>query len=187
MMKDGNSSSSPRAGDILVAHPGMPENLFARTLVYLHTFSTDGAMGFILNRPLGQSLDRMSGGSALKDILEDVPLFFGGPVHADHFILTRFLPEPEAVTFRCEMNPDPDVFLQEPAPPGSHLRACMGYAGWSAGQLEEEIRRGDWTWIPSDQALLHHLPGAQLWELAATGDRRWQRLRPHLPPEPERN
>jgi len=182
-MKDTAPHKGPRAGDILIAHPDMPENVFARTLVFLHTFSDEGALGFILNRPLGQVLGQIASGQALPTMLKRLPLFYGGPVHSDHFILTHFLPDTSGHSFHCEMNPDPKQ-IQSPKNRSSDiLRACMGFAGWSAGQLEDEIHRGDWTWTSSDKALLRDPIGPATWNLLSSGDQRWKLLRSYLPPE----
>jgi putative transcriptional regulator len=120
---------------------------------------------------------------SLPPSLQDIPLFFGGPVHSDHVMLVRLLADPASPSFRCEINPDPELLPES----GCQLRACMGYAGWAAGQLEEEVAREDWTWIPADQALLGNQTGVMTWELVSSGDLRWQRLRSHLRANPERN
>lgn len=186
-MKDPQFHSTPRAGDILIAQPAMPENLFSRTLVYLHSFSEEGALGFVLNRPLGQTLERMTGGQAVPDLLQELPLFYGGPVQSDHFILAHFTAQPLSHEFRCEMNPDPEKLNLLLAEENSCVRAFMGYAGWSAGQLEEELERNDWGWVPSDVAYLQESPGTGIWELVVSGDQCWQLLRTYFPRDAERN
>lgn len=135
-------------------------------------------MGFILNRPLGQTLERMADKEEVPDALRTLPLFFGGPVQSDHLLLAHFIPDTNSHRFRCELNPDPECFRENPH---SHVRAFMGVAGWSAGQLQEEIARNDWSWISSDEAFLQEAPGVDTWRLAASGDQRWQQLRTRFP------
>ena len=185
-MKDVFLSTGPKAGDVLVASPEMSENLFSRTLVFLQNFSGEGALGFILNRPLGQAFQQAATTTQLPEAVQDIPVFFGGPVQSHQLVLMHFIPR-ENHGFSCGA-PEEDLTGTAELNIGDRIhRAFMGYAGWTAGQLEEEIRRGDWNWVPADTVYLQETFGDAPWELASSADRRWQTFRERLPRSPEFN
>lgn len=181
------SSSKPRPGDLLVASPSMAENLFSRVYLYLHTFSEEGAMGFILNRPLGQVVHQVAGNSPLPHGLHDLPVTYGGPVQADQVFLVEFHSNPETNTFHATVHPPAELISPPPDGSGTTRWAFMGYAGWSAGQLDDELAREDWTWISADSAFITPGPETDAWSVISSGDTRWKHFRNHLPIQPERN
>jgi putative transcriptional regulator len=186
-MKDTTHASSPSAGDVLIAHPSMPPNPFAGTLVLLYEHTDEGSLGLILNRPTGQNLSGMLKDAEMPKPFHDIPLYYGGPVQTDQFLLTLFRRDPGTHGFRCEVNPELEQL--ESALQDSHatLRAFVGYAGWTEGQLEEELSRNDWLWTGADEVMVAPQPTPNLWHLLAQGDYRWHSLRDRLPDHPERN
>lgn len=186
-MKESFSPSSPEAGDVLVASPALPDGNFARTLVYLKEHSDEGSLGLILNRPLGQTLSQLMPGAEFPESLADLPMFFGGPAQADQFLLCLFRVHPGSHRFSCDLNPDREAIQAALNDPFCHLRAFIGYAGWTAGQLRGELSGRDWLWTPSDEVMISLTPTPGLWELLVRGDFRWQEVREYLPPRPEYN
>ena len=129
-----------------------------------------GAIGVILNRPLGIALGKvfpaLPPGHAANQ-----PLFFGGPLATGRLVFA-FGDKPAAGGDRIEVHPG--VYLgQTPAllaqllrssPPPARLRVFAGHASWAAGQLEGEIARGDWLLLPVDPLLLFVPDTGQLWQ-----------------------
>lgn len=183
-MKDVYHSSHPQAGDVLIARPDMPGNLFSRTLVYLQEYTPEGALGFILNRPLGQGIPPNDTLGPSGTCSEDILVYFGGPVQSDQLVLARFIPQGE-VGFRCVC--DGEVPGNLSSVEGSVTRMFLGYAGWSAGQLDEEITRNDWSWMKADRMFLKQLDGDCSWEGAVNVDQRWRIVRRTIPEDPEKN
>lgn len=118
-------------------------------------------MGFILNRPRNESLGELT--ESPMD-LAAVPVFEGGPVEQQHLILTRLLWKETGVRFQSlgeedlfQLNAEED----QDGAPGSvhnkhqHLRAFTGYAGWTAGQLEQEIAEQSWHLLKPTADMLH--------------------------------
>ncbi len=182
-MKDPSCRRAPGAGDVLIASPSLEDPHFARSLVYLHTHGEEGSFGLILNRPLGRGFRDL-----LPDTtLPDVPLHLGGPVQPDQFLLALFRCHPHTHRFHCELAPSPEGVAGSLEDPLCRIRAFVGYAGWSEGQLEEEIARNDWLWTTTDAMMVAGHPTPCLWELLVVGDYRWQRLREKIPGHPGRN
>jgi putative transcriptional regulator len=157
-------------GQLLVAMPGMADERFARSVIYLCAHSADGAMGIILNRPASvrnfpelleqlrviDSDERIKLPSAAKDI----QVLFGGPVQtdrgfvlhsADFHIRNSTLTIDEGVSLTATIDILRAIAMGEG--PDRALLA-LGYAGWGAGQLENEIQLNGWLHCPADPALV---------------------------------
>jgi putative transcriptional regulator len=157
-------------GQLLVAMPGMADERFARSVIYLCAHSADGAMGIILNRPASvrnfpelleqlrviDSEERIKLPSAAKDI----QVLFGGPVQtdrgfvlhsADFHILNSTLAIDEGVSLTATIDILRAIAMGEG--PDRALLA-LGYAGWGAGQLENEIQLNGWLHCPADPSIV---------------------------------
>jgi putative transcriptional regulator len=140
-------------GKLLVAAPMLREPTFARTVISLLEHTEDGALGVVINRP---------GDASLLDIVPPVAelasqpavLFAGGPVEPQAAIalgvVTAGAP---AEGWRPVLHPvvtvDLDVDPTVLATSLRELRVFAGYAGWTAGQLEDEIAEGAWYVVES--------------------------------------
>lgn len=180
-MKETSPIRFPATGDVLVASPTLLDPNFAGSLVYLHDVDAEGSLGLILNRPLGKTLGDLLSHTELPDFLRPLPLFFGGPVHMDQFLLALFIRDPETHRLVCDVQPDAYEIQEHLAKNTGWLRAFIGYAGWSVGQLEEECRRADWITTPSDEEMVLNSLSAGLWRLYVSGDERWKLLRDRFP------
>jgi putative transcriptional regulator len=172
------------AGSILLAHPVLRDPNFRRTAVLMSTHGAEGAMGVVLNRPLGKRLGELKGDFALGP-LSETPIFTGGPVQTDQLILAAWQSSGDA--FHLHFGIDPDKAVQMLSDESTRLRAYLGYSGWSAGQLETELRTGTWI-VASPPADLFERPMQEgLWRalLCDEGDE-W-RLMVDEPDEPGKN
>lgn len=148
----------PAPGHLLIASPTLSDPHFARTIVLLLDAGHDGALGVILNRP-----SEVAVGEVLADWSDVVTgpgvLFRGGPVETDSALAIADVATPgggdddEPVGWRRVFDNVGLVDLDAPvellAPAFSGLRIFAGYAGWSAGQLEDEIAEGAWYVVPA--------------------------------------
>jgi putative transcriptional regulator len=144
------------AGKLLVANPRLVDPNFDRSVVLVLAHTGDGALGVILNRPSDtELLDPLPRWSVLADFPSLV--FEGGPVGHDSVICLAQVPVPAVLESRVgpggwrhvagdvgtlDLDLDPDLVG---GAVGS-LRIFAGYAGWAAGQLEDEIESGGW-WV----------------------------------------
>lgn len=172
------------AGLLLLAHPALQDPNFRRSVVLMSAHDPDGAMGVVLNRPLGQRLGEANGDFALGP-LAGVPLYCGGPVQPEQLLLAAWQSRPDG--FRLFFGIEPDRAAQLLGEGDAIVRGFLGYSGWSAGQLDHEMSRQTWivAEVPGD--LLTQQPDDLLWRtvLAAAGDE-W-RLLADEPEHPENN
>ena len=173
------------AGRLLVSHPHLRDDHFRETVVLLHTHdAAEGALGVIVNRPLGRVLGQIESTAELKP-LDDVPLFEGGPVATDRLAFGGWhFPargEPE-VRFGL----DQEEAAQLAKDGRFRLSAYIGYAGWSPGQLEKELKMNAWVVCPFD-ALCADLEGVELWKKLLERHRPDLRLEADSPENPGLN
>ena len=148
------------AGSLLLAHPAMKDPNFRHCVVLMSAHSHEGAMGVVLNRPLGKRLGELNGEFALGP-LAGVALFKGGPVQTEQLLLAACQTQSDG--FRLHFGIEPDKAMQLLSDEGTEVRAFLGYSGWSAGQLENEMKHH--TWIVSDvpEDLLTQMQDDSLW------------------------
>lgn len=159
---------------MLLAHPALKDPNFRRAVVLMSAHSSEGAMGVVLNRPLGKHLGELNGEFALG-ALASVPIFTGGPVQTEQLLLVAWQPQPDG--FRLHFGVEPDRATQLAAEEGTEVRAFLGYSGWSGGQLEKELKQNTWIVADVPAGLLSQPPGTGLWRsvLGALGDE-WRLL-----------
>ncbi|RKX32229.1 MAG: YqgE/AlgH family protein [Verrucomicrobia bacterium] len=151
------------AGSLLLAHPEMVDPNFRRTVVLLSAHNEDGALGVILNRPVGKSLGEY-GSDFSTGLLSDVPVFTGGPVNDKQIILSAWHAESSLGMFRLYFGIDPEKAKELIASPeGLDVRAFVGHAGWGEGQLEVELEQNAWIVSPVAPDLINQLKGVDLW------------------------
>lgn len=167
---------------LLIAMPGMRDPNFARSLIYLCQHDADGAMGLVINRPaplrFTEVLEQMH--IPTTDArLDELPVLLGGPVQPERgFVLHTVLRDKSAapivwdssfqVSEELTVTTSRDV-LEAIAASDQPIRAllALGYAGWTAGQLEQELHENTWlTATLKDFSILFDIPLAQRWEAA---------------------
>ena len=159
----------------LLAMPGLDEGIFAHSVTYICEHGEAGAMGIVINRELDLNLAEIFEHLNIDAPARfgDMPVMSGGPVQTDHgFILHR----PGSSDWDATLRVTPDMLLTTSQDilraiaagegPGEYLVA-LGYAGWSAGQLEEEVSRNSWLTLPADHGIIFNTPPEQRLQAAA--------------------
>lgn len=160
---------------LLVAVPGMDDPRFARTVTLICQHDAEGAMGIVVNRAsdfsLGEVLAQMSL-SMPSPGLQAQPVLAGGPLQPERGFMVHdgaqawasslVLGEDLAITTSRDVL---EALAAGEGPPHSAL--ALGYAGWGAGQLEQELADNAWITVPSSHQLLFELPLEQRWQAAA--------------------
>src|SRR5260221_7371804 len=135
-------------GRLLVAHAILRDPNFRRTVVYICDHDpAEGAFGLVLNRPLDQTAaDFLPDDSEAAETLAQVPVFHGGPVGSDRLVFADFGWDKitKSATVRHALGLSEVTSLVEEGG-AAQLRAFVGYAGWSGGQIEEELAHGSWV------------------------------------------
>lgn len=158
--------AEPLTGKLLVASPALLDGNFVRTVIYLCAHSEQGAIGVVLNRPLGLApvMDHLP---AWAPFVAEPPVFFqGGPVEQSTAVaLARALDMPDEEAWTLVNGNVGVVDLgREPGTLGlAALRIFSGYSGWSAGQLEGEIEQEAWFVVDASRGDLFTANPAALW------------------------
>ncbi len=160
----------------LLAMPGLAESYFDKTLTYLYEHNSDGALGFIINRPSNMTVDEVF---KQLDITTDnaqlaaMPVYEGGPVSPQQgFVLQPPVdPVSEAqTTNRAGVSLSGSLDALQPLArdeiSGPFL-ILLGYAGWHAGQLEAEVGQNAWLTCSADTDILFHDDPHLKFDLAA--------------------
>ena len=174
-------------GSMLVAHPRLLDPNFRRTILFLsHHSAEDGAIGLILNRPLRKTFGEV----AVKPVsgsFNNIELYYGGPVAPDHLSLAslQWRTNPATVAFQSFMGNIEDVHIEPQWRPG--LRAFVGYAGWSQGQLEGEISQKAWLVLPPARELIEMKEPEGAWRRIMRNSGPLMKLLAEAPDDPEKN
>jgi putative transcriptional regulator len=148
-------SSIDLTNHFLIAMPAMADPSFSRTLTYICEHNEQGALGVVVNRPIDMNLrslfERLSLPLAGKDLGES-PIWFGGPVQTDRgFVLHEPVGDWQSTLKVCEsigLTTSKDILEAVGRGEGPRrLLVTLGYAGWSAGQLEHELSQNAWLTV----------------------------------------
>ena len=150
------------SGQLLVAMPGMKDPRFAKTVIYMCAHSADGAMGLVVNREL-QSLTFPDMLQQLNieapDTQPEIRVHFGGPVesgrgfvlHSADYVRDATL----VVDSRIALTATVDILKAIARGSGpNHSLLALGYAGWGAGQLDNEMKANGWLHVEADPELV---------------------------------
>jgi putative transcriptional regulator len=160
------SSTANFTAHFLIAMPGMVDPNFAHTLTYVCEHSADGALGIVVNKPIDMTLSTLFEQidiALADDLLRESPVHFGGPVQVDRgFVLHRPLGNWQstlAVSDDIGLTTSKDVLQAVGRGEGPRdVFVSLGYAGWSAGQLEQEIAQNAWLTVPADPDVVFETP-----------------------------
>ena len=171
------------AGSLLIAHPSMLDPNFRRAVLFISSHDpTDGAMGVILNRPLDKQVADLVNDTPPPG-LEDVPVFLGGPVGKNQLMFAAFEWE-DANGLKLNHNVEGPNFLNGDE---DSIRAFVGYAGWSAGQLEAEMKQNAWILQKPTRAALRPERLPKLWFEIMSGLGPWYKMLSAAPDDPSLN
>jgi putative transcriptional regulator len=172
------------AGSLLLAHPSLRDGNFRRTVVLMTEHRSDRAMGVVLNRPLGKRLGEL-GGDFVLGPLTGVPLFQGGPVQTEQLIFAAWRINPHGFQLHWAIAPDKAAqFIGEE---DTHVRAFLGYAGWSGGQLEDELKKRAWVVAQAPSDLFVQVADQSLWRNVLAREGAEWKLLADEPEDPEQN
>ena len=174
-MANNHSTMTSLANQFLIAMPALDESYFGRTIIYLCEHDDEGAMGLVINKPtdlsIAKILEELNLTDDEKSVLSEQTVMSGGPVQTDRgFVLhndnkqwssSLNLSDQITVTTskdilaKLDTEQGPDKFIM-----------TLGYAGWSPGQLEQELADNTWLTLEADPELLFHTPVNECWDQA---------------------
>ena len=163
----------------LIAMPGLSDELFGRSVVFMCEHSERGALGLVINKPSDILLPRLFEKVDLRmgrDDLAELPVFQGGPVQTERgFVLHEAVSgEGESVYASTlsipgglEMTTSKDVLEAMASGAGPRrVFVSLGYASWGQGQLESEITENSWLTVEADPNLIFDAPVEERYERA---------------------
>jgi putative transcriptional regulator len=163
----------------LIAMPGLTGDTFGGAVVYLCEHTENGALGLVINKPIDIKLKNLFQKVELSlesPALAEQPVFFGGPVQTERgFVLHEKQGDqpPYSSTLSIpgglEMTTSKDVLeaLSQGAGP-RRLLVTLGYSGWGAGQLEDELARNSWLTVDAVPEIIFDTPVEQRYERAVS-------------------
>jgi putative transcriptional regulator len=144
--------------------PGMVDPNFNGTLTYICDHSDQGALGVVINKPIDLDLSTLFEqiGLSLPEGLHDNVVYFGGPVQTERgFVLhTPPLTFSSTLTVHDEVSLTSSKDVLEAVSQGTgpeKFMVSLGYAGWAAGQLEDEIKQNAWLSVSADPQVIFDL------------------------------
>jgi len=181
----------PKKGDLIIAEPFLKDTSFMRSVVLICRHSEEeGTFGFTLNKVFEHKL---------SDLLTDVgpvefPVFVGGPVSMEtlHFVhnYPDYFSDCEEICAGVYWGGNYktlQVLLQQQRIEQDRIRFFLGYSGWSAGQLKDEMSADAWLLTPANEKLIFNNNPKEAWKMAITqlGDKYKMML--NFPTDPQLN
>ena len=167
----------------LIAMPGMRDETFSRSVVFMCEHSEHGALGLVINKPSDLSLEGLFSKVELplrREDLRHAPVFHGGPVQTERgFVLHEAMISPDA-------KPEESIYASTMAIPGGlemttskdvleaistgagprRVLVTLGYAAWGEGQLESEIAENSWLTVGADAGVIFDTPIGERYDRA---------------------
>ena len=180
------ASASNLTNQFLIAMPGMADDNFAGSVVYLCEHTERGALGLVINKPsdikLGTLFEKVELTLDRAELAEQ-PVYIGGPVQTERGFVLHESGEDDAADIDADgahynsslripggglaMTTSKDVLEAMACGAGPRrVLVTLGYAGWSAGQLEEEIARNGWITVDARPELIFETPIEQRYDQA---------------------
>lgn len=165
------------ANHFLIAMPSMQDPIFGGAVVYVCEHNDKGVLGVVINKPTDMTMDvlferiDLTVADSVQAQVASEPIMFGGPVQDDRgFVLhtpggrySSSLSVTDDVAFTTSI----DVLEAVASGDGpQRLLVSIGYAGWSPGQLEDEISRNGWLTVGADATVMFDLPIEQRYTAA---------------------
>lgn len=157
---------------VLVSVPFSKDPIFSGTVIYMCSHNETGAMGIVVNRRIPiltlSELKEQLGIRGETSFLNQIPVLYGGPVeedkglvlHSSDYEIEGTKPISSAVSLTSNAQAIRDIY--EGKGPSKYL-FVLGYAGWSAGQLEGEMKRNFWLYEQADEDIIFNVPLDKKW------------------------
>ena len=168
------------SNQFLIAMPGMADQFFAGAVVYLCEHTEKGALGLVINKPIDIKLKNLFDKVELsldREELAEQPVYYGGPVQTERgFVLHERMgeaSEPYSSTLcvpgGLQMTTSKDVLEALSGGTGpSRVLITLGYSGWGAGQLEDELKRNGWLTVDADPQIIFDTPVERRYDRAVS-------------------
>ncbi len=159
----------------LIAMPALADSFFHRAVVYICEHNSEGAMGLIVNKPTQVMLPELLSHLDIHNTapaLKTMPVLFGGPVEKGQGMVMHNSHEKWKTTMELSeslfLTTSTDILEKIGSDEGPKKSVVtLGYSGWDAGQLEQEIVDNSWLTVSANEQILFDTPAEQRWHEAA--------------------
>jgi putative transcriptional regulator len=163
-------------GQLLLDNGKLGGSFFHRTVLLISQHDEQGAFGLVLNRPTGNNVgDALT--ANLSENIKTQELFLGGPVQPQalsYLYSDTFIPDANVIpNLGIGHSLDDLVELSDSFSPTKQVKVFAGYAGWSPGQLDDEMKRDTWLTHPASLELVFHSKPDELWPMILK-EKGWQ-------------
>lgn len=160
------NNTTPARGKILLSEPFLNDPFFKRSVILLCEHNEEGSFGFVLNNYINMSLDQIMG--ELPNL--DTKVSVGGPVKNSNLYYLHTLGNTiydskeitDGIFLGGDFNALKDLMLDGQVEP-NEVRFFVGYAGWSANQLQEELESKSWFVTDANKELIMNTKSDTLW------------------------
>jgi len=168
--------TEPLTKHLLIAMPSLQDPNFSRTVTLICEHSKDGAMGIVINQPTSMSVEELFDREEIENASADTSnthlIFAGGPVQINRgFILhdsDRAWESTHIIDNDLKLTTSEDILIDIATGKGpKNSIVALGYAGWGAGQLEQELADNAWLTVPYEAKIVFDTPVEKRWEAAA--------------------
>lgn len=159
----------------IIAMPNLIDDNFNQTVTYICEHNDNGCFGLVINRKVDVTFDEVIQQMkipASESISHDTPIYHGGPVQQERgFILHQTAGEWDSslkINDKMALTTSRDILeaIAHNEGPEQAIIA-LGYAGWSPGQLEQEIANNVWLNCPAEDQIIFNIPTEKRWQAAA--------------------
>lgn len=154
-------------GKLLLDSGQLGGSFFQHTVLLVCKHDAEGAFGLVLNRTVGKTVGDLIIAD-LPETLKTAPLYLGGPVQPgalSYLHTDSFIPDADVLpNLALGHSLDDLLEIGEAFSATKKVRMFAGYAGWSPGQLESEMKRKSWLTFPASLELVFETPPKQLWQ-----------------------
>ncbi len=162
-------------GHFLIATPALNGSYFHHSVIYLCEHDDKGAMGLVINQPADIMLDELLTQVNIENAAPNTastPILLGGPMQQNQGIILHDSPSNTEISsqiagdiYLCASTDLLKILGTERSP--AHSLIALGYSGWGAGQLEQEIIDNSWLTTAADNDVLFNTPSDKCWHAAA--------------------
>lgn len=139
---------APAKGRLLVSEPFLRDLFFKRSVILLADYDTDGSFGLILNKPIDFSFNQVVEGFPEFN----APVYMGGPINSESIYFIHTLGDLIKNSYKIIPGlfwggdiEDVKILIENKTIDNANIKFFLGYSGWEANQLEEELERKSWV------------------------------------------
>ena len=171
-MRNNQSIIDNLTGQLLIASPNLNDPNFYKTVTLICENNAMGSLGLIINRPATSSIEEIFNELDLNSVdhFSNVPIMQGGPMGSERgFVIHKDGHYKHTSKINKQFNITTSRDILEEMSSGNGPKdslLVLGYAGWGAGQLEDELKTNSWLCAPSDDNILFNTPYDSRWEYA---------------------